>query len=749
MTDDDLLRAVEAVREHFTHGAPLTRNTVLAAYLRSRGASANGPSWEVAKAALAVGMSFEEAADLGSSQLRPRRSDTGETSTMATRGLADGSAIPAAAADQVATSQGGTNSALNTPIVDGRSAAEKPERVTTIRGSSARSGAHALDWYPKIFAPGDLVGEGAKKLLGTPNIPLVSVLVRETAQNSWDARTAQDDVRFTLNLRRLDSQEHETIRDSILTGAAGGLSLSDSLARRELWVLEISDRGTKGLGGPVRNDLAVGPAEVTDFMDLIFNIGAPRDVDLGGGTYGFGKTVAYRASACGTVIFWSRSREERGIQDRLIASAFGDSFTMGRYRYTGRHWWGRLCDDGARVEPMVGTEACELASAAFVEGFGPEESGTSMMIIDPDLGFDSPELAVQALADAVSWHLWPKVLGSENHQTPMNIEVLLDGAPVDIPDPAKHPVFDGYADCLKLLRAVQSGGSYTPYFNTEIVEVRSMRPDKLLGHLALSRYPHRGSKDSSDVAVFEGASSHVAYMRHDAELVVRYQEMQRLDADGLQWAGVFKPVRAVDNSFAAAEPPAHDDWQPSFIADRAAKRDVNVALKRVRELVASFLSPTDMSSGSVKSGRSVASLAESLSGLVGAVPGNSAGRGAAGHGSAAGRRRPQANVLEVRQGPRHSGRRMLAVSVAMNQASKMPALVRATVGVGVEGSMDKDNDLVRLVGWLPGTVEDPLSADDADPAEPTLVPGGTSWLLLDVDASVAVDISLSAEEVGA
>ena len=46
----------------------------------------------------------------------------------------------------------------------------------------------ALEWYPKRFAPGDMDGTTNENLLGQTELSPLEILIRETAQNSWDAR---------------------------------------------------------------------------------------------------------------------------------------------------------------------------------------------------------------------------------------------------------------------------------------------------------------------------------------------------------------------------------------------------------------------------------------------------------------------------------------------------------------------------------------------------------------------------------
>lgn len=46
-----------------------------------------------------------------------------------------------------------------------------------------------LAWFPEPFhAYGAFAGEGTRRILGKPRLDPLTVLIRETVQNSWDAR---------------------------------------------------------------------------------------------------------------------------------------------------------------------------------------------------------------------------------------------------------------------------------------------------------------------------------------------------------------------------------------------------------------------------------------------------------------------------------------------------------------------------------------------------------------------------------
>jgi len=729
MDEDELWRALTPVREHFS-GKEVTANTVLAAYLRSHGLPASGQPWEAAKQAMETGAGFEEAAQLAESW--------------------------------PVTGTG--------PIPVGKNQLPAP--------FSGRS----LSWFPKQFGPGDIDGVGAKRLLGTPNIAPSWVLVRETGQNSWDARGTAPSIEFTLNLRRLVGPVMETLRERIFTGDPPKTGLADLMRRDEIWALEVSDRDTVGLGGPIRNDLAVDPGVDTDFIDLIFNIGAPRDVYLGGGTYGFGKTIAYVASSVGTILIWSRCEGSNGLEHRLIGSAIGDGFNMGKRRYTGRHWWGNVITSEDRVEPAVGAVAEELGEAVFARGFGRHGTGTSILILDPQIGGDSPRENVELLVDAVVRNLWPKLLAEQSGRSRMNIIVQLDGQTVSLPSIEQHPVLGGYAQCLLAVRARQAGSDFADLrlkYPVEIQEIWLGRPRKLLGHLALTRYPVRPRAAS--------APSHaIALMRHQAELVVRLLERQELDVEGFQWAGVFKPVAEVDDSFALAEPPAHDDWVPEAVPEKSRRSEVRVALRGVRQKADEFLSPRTprpVSSDAPPSAAHVGDmLADLLGGLEGSAPSNrtssadpfgatshrpgdgfgpyglsgtsssSSGGGASdGSGSnsstapkddasttsGAGRRfgRPRVNLTGISYEPAQTiGWTRATVGVQLSGGSPEGASVDVRVRVGYDGGSLADADAIRIIGWMVGHSERPT----AGPMR--LVPDAVHHFVFEAQSDLAVDV---------
>lgn len=601
----------------------------------------------------------------------------------------------------------------------------------------------ALDWYPKKFTPGDIDGDGAKKLLGTPSIPLASVLVRETAQNSWDARTGVTDVDFALNMRMLSEAETHLLRDVCLPETADEVDIVESL-HSPIWVLEISDRGTVGLRGPTRNDLTVPDGIPTNFIDLVFNMGGKHEIAAAGGTYGFGKTVTYKASALGSILMWSRIQTEDGHEDRIIGSSIGDRFDMDGYRYTGRHWWGRSVD--GYIQPLVGEEATNLGEAVFARHFGAAETGTSILVLMPVLADDSsPEADLASIAEAVRWHLWPKRLEAQDDDVRMNIDVQLNGQSVQLfPEHLVNPVIDAMNVCLRAVRATQSGDPAPEVFPpVQVQEVWCQRPLTLLGHVAFQRYQDRPVDTfAEEIVPIEKPFRHVALMRNSAELVVKYLPALPLDTAGFSWMGVFKPVADMDHVFASAEPPAHDDWVPDGVSDRWGRTQVRVGLRTIKQLADEFAQPVQVPDLPHTSKQSVAGIADALADLIPTVSATRPQPRPPGQGGSPGTRKPKVDVVGQILGPPDSkGNRLHALQIHVT-GGDLPVLLVARSSIGVEGGSDDGGDDVRVAGWSNGKPELKASPPWGEDEGVFTSNTDTCWVIVRTRVDLALDVQI-------
>lgn len=414
-------------------------------------------------------------------------------------------------------------------------------------------------WWSQPFAPeGSAAAEGIAKQLGRPNLDDLTILVREAAQNSWDARWQDAIPHFGIQIRPLGSTAAEW-REALLPAPnEASLSLPESVLQPESMVMVVSDRNTAGLRGPIRAGVRAKPGEGNDFVQFLRNVGEPRDQLLGGGTYGFGKGIFYKLSTASTILVDSNVRVGAGHERRLMAASLGSSYYDKRdRRFTGRHWWGGLGEDNV-PDPLLADEAAAMAQRLGLPGFDNGTTGTDIIILGADLGvMDDGDEARPRTADeaglfigsSILWHLWPKLVGLEPTSR-MTFSVSVDGVEVPIPDPSTLGELQPFVDALLAAR----GTNGVPY--------KRRSAPKTAGQFAISL----GAADVGPVlpivsaaSPFSGPSHHVARMRH-AELVVDYMETTTHPNALLRYGGVFLGSAEADEHFAAAEPPTHDDW---------------------------------------------------------------------------------------------------------------------------------------------------------------------------------------------
>ncbi|MEV4062202.1 hypothetical protein [Nonomuraea dietziae] len=431
-----------------------------------------------------------------------------------------------------------------------------------------------VSWSSQTFPPeGASVAEGIRNQLGRPTLDLLTILVRESAQNSWDARLRDhpEPIDYAIDMWTVGPAHATAWRELLSQGAPlnDHLPLRQTLNRPMIRVMAISDRGTSGLGGPTRADEAV--TKEHDFVSFVRNIGEPRDTELGGGTYGFGKGIFYLMSKPGTILLHTRCKVNHGYETRLMGCALWKSYIAreqdGERRYTGRHWWGDVSGDV--VEPLIGTAADAMAQQLGLRPFGADETGTSVIIIDPTLEDREPADAAGYLAETITWHLWPKMLESPEDRPAMRFSVTCDGIDHPVPDARETRPLNLFVAAYEAMNATDG----------KILEC--YKPKKRLGRLGLIKRtaPPMEATDASRMVDIESALHHVCLMR-PAELVVTYWPGPKPPGEYQHYAGVFRADPDLDETYAKAEPPTHDAWNPQSL-DYPESTYVNTTFRRI------------------------------------------------------------------------------------------------------------------------------------------------------------------------
>jgi hypothetical protein len=377
------------------------------------------------------------------------------------------------------------------------------------------------------------------------------------------------------------------------------LSMSQFESDEPLYGLMIADRGTTGLEGPTRADI-VPEGSPRRFISFLRDVGQPSNQLLSGGTYGYGKASLYLASGMRTILVYTRCKLPNGrLESRFIAAALGQRWADKQHRqFTGRHWWGRDGKDTA--EPVLNVEADELAAALGMGDFVDDETGTTILILDPLLNdrgtkdqprFESidrtPIQALNLMAEYALWFFWPKMLDNGSGHPSIQFAFQWGETPVKLPHPAEFPPLMGFVEAMERLKGQRND---EPALRSGIKDIGSERPRKHLGKLALQQFFIERSPTldiGSAESPFLEMTHHTALMRQ-AELVVKYLEGRPLASSSIGYAGVFVADTSVDPVFAQAEPPTHDDWSPNSLTDSWHKTYVRVALRRIGEEMLGF-----------------------------------------------------------------------------------------------------------------------------------------------------------------
>ncbi|WP_206495984.1 hypothetical protein [Micrococcus sp. KRD153] len=480
--------------------------------------------------------------------------------------------------------------------------------------------------YSKPRGPGDQTSGGRGKLLNTQgHLTRLDVLVRETLQNSWDAADHENWFpAYGASIRRADTSVREILSTQIFTEITEDLKLGKlqaALTSPDLHVVEIFDRGTTGLNGPVRSGEAAPPGQPNNFNAFVFDIGTTKPQGGGsGGTYGFGKTATFEASAAHAVVYWTRCERGDGtLEDRLIASALHDEFDIGGKRYTGAHWWGDMGQE--EILPLRGDHAKFLGEALFETHFGEEETGTSILVLAPTVlthrdgdvdewvpvGTDEQcDMLGQQMLDALVASAWPKVVPYGDGDAPMIVQFSVRGEEVDIATVVEErlPV---YAHGLAAIRSAQLGeDAASPWavpvgIREEAVTPIRLNPkasagypledyfggrdDRTAGHLYMAKVLRDPLASDEEARKRDSLS----VMRSETEIVVNYTPMPVDEGEMYEWFGVFKPTPECDRHFAASEPATHDAWNVSIPDNPVAVYVVGHTMQNVASKVRGFV----------------------------------------------------------------------------------------------------------------------------------------------------------------
>ncbi|QDG52093.1 hypothetical protein FIV42_15480 [Persicimonas caeni] len=616
----------------------------------------------------------------------------------------------------------------------------------------------------KVTDYGNITGDGLGNLLGAPKLEPLELLVREAVQNSWDARREDADaIEFGVEYKTLRDRPLRTLQDSILHSHPPKL---DGLTHEpELPVLLVWDRNTRGLAGPVRPTETAGGRR--DFVNFVYMIGETKPSTdhqgtVSGGSYGYGRSSFFRASRARTILVHSRTEVGGELESRFVGVSWLDKYRDPRTdeQCTGRHWWGE--DRDGWVGPVIGESADAIAKALGMPVPGKAETGTTIMVLDPAMSSveadgesdkrSKKERAAtpkEQIVSSILWNCWPRMLAGG-----IKFAVRWEGQDVRIPDPRHHSRLKAFTRAFDTLRGRRDESQMARTF-----EIRSKSPKALLGRLGLARRAFarmRATPDPSSPVSPEEPLRHVALMRNTL-MVLKYMQPSGIPPrEGEQYAGVFVTDRDIEDVFARAEPPSHDDWVRERLSDRNERIYVNVSFTRIDEKTRKFVAPTtDLVTSAYT--KSVAGLADHLGGLL---PGlNESARGKetiSSNGGGGGGTREKKPQIQVKPPVRRPGTNEVELEVPFSvghldntEGSEITFQVSVVTAGGAKESAPPEGGRKPVVkSWVVGDAVAQQPKGDASEITLTIPPDVEDGVVTVVQpADCMVDIDLSAEGI--
>ena len=224
-------------------------------------------------------------------------------------------------------------------------------------------------------------GSSLLRLIQNNNMPVLDLLVRESIQNSLDARKTDSkyvNVEFItglFNSSYLGSELEELTKP-----------LYERYGNQKYDYLAIRDSNTVGLTG-VMNYKQIQNNSYGNLLKLVYEICKPQEAEGAGGSWGIGKTVYFRIGI-GLVIYYSRIKNDNNTYESRLAASFveneNDPDAMipdyeGMIK-RGIAWWGEKT--GKNTTQPVTDEAYikKFLSIFGINEYSADETGTTIII---------------------------------------------------------------------------------------------------------------------------------------------------------------------------------------------------------------------------------------------------------------------------------------------------------------------------------------------------------------------------------
>lgn len=235
----------------------------------------------------------------------------------------------------------------------------------------------------EIAEPGRMTQTGSSllKLIQNNNMPVLDLLVRESIQNSLDARKdGSKYVEVDYLTGKFDSEKLREELEGITT------PLAKRFPKSEYDFIAVKDSNTVGLTGEM-NYKKVKNNEYGNLLKLIYEICKPQENEGAGGSWGIGKTVYFRIGI-GLVVYYSRIKEKNGQYVSRLAASYvenetNDDAMIPIYKNQSKRgiaWWGEQVGENL-TQPVTDEKYIYNFLQIFgIDQYTEDETGTTIII---------------------------------------------------------------------------------------------------------------------------------------------------------------------------------------------------------------------------------------------------------------------------------------------------------------------------------------------------------------------------------
>ena len=246
-------------------------------------------------------------------------------------------------------------------------------------------------------------GSAILRSLQNESLPIIDLVIRESFQNSLDARLPNKDyVKLDINMNTIETNQVSSFFKGIT------INLEEKFPKDSM-VLSISDSNTTGLEGEFRTT-DIDKLNQSNIYKLIYGINMNQQEGDAGGSWGLGKTSFFRLGS-GIVVYYSRIKNYQGLyEERLAACLIEDSRKDDALMPTnprGIAWWGDRAFGESEYDktfPITDQDFIRRFLEKFkLEPYKDDQTGTTIIIPFIDENAITVKKGENALNGEIFW----------------------------------------------------------------------------------------------------------------------------------------------------------------------------------------------------------------------------------------------------------------------------------------------------------------------------------------------------------